>query len=263
VIDVPPVGSVEQKTSLPGSPLVKVVAQVRYPRPIGFTESESIHSIADRMGESYPVARSTKRMALVVGPEGIAPQETERHQWVLSAVAEAWQITVADEFIALETNSYTSRIEFCERFNELVTSAKELLDPPVYDRLGVRYINHLTGEDILKTLPTLVTPPGLAGLVVSPRGAETIVHSLCDTLFSLDDAMLQARWGWMPGGTSIDLSVRPPSLPYWLLDTDVYTRRGGLFTAEELTDKVILFTEKAHDFFLSMTTPDLLANFRS
>src|SRR5262249_6556650 len=157
--------------------------------------------------------------SVVITPSGLTQQPTPDTNWTFEDIQASWKVTLAEQFVALETVAYSSRDDFSTRFSEIVHVIAEALRPPVYDRLGVRYINRLEGSDILDELHRLVRPTALAGLVV-PHEDVQIQHSLCDTIFVDGEAHLQVRWGWLPAGTAIDLTVAPPTVPYWLLDLD-------------------------------------------
>jgi uncharacterized protein (TIGR04255 family) len=245
---------------LPAAPLAKVIAQIRYPRPLDFEGEESVDPIRRLLAGHYPVSRKVQGTAVVITPEGVAQQPSQDVNWTFQDVSEEWKITVSPQSISLEADKYTSRDDFCDRFNEAVSALAEVMHPPVYDRLGVRYVNILAGQDILAELPNFVEPVAQAGLVV-PRGDVQVQHSLCDSLFIDGNAQLQVRWGWLPPGVGIDPTVTPPKVPYWLLDIDSFTGRGGPFevgTLHELTRDLAM---RAYRLFRWIVTDDFIAHF--
>lgn len=247
------------EVSLPDAPLAKVLAQLRYPRPLDFEEA-SVELVRKALGSRYPVNREAKAMAILLTPDGVSQQQSPDTNWVFEDVRGNWKITLADKAIALETTAYTSRTDFCERLSEIIHVVGETLRPPVFDRLGIRYINRLEGAEIVDDLESLVQPVALAGLIVPHDGVQ-LVHSLCDSLFIDGTTHLQVRWGWLPAGTGIDQTVPAPSVPYWLLDIDSFTGNGGPFEAGVLDGYARNLAERAHRFFRWAVTDKFLKRF--
>jgi uncharacterized protein (TIGR04255 family) len=175
---------------LSDAPLVKVVAQVRYPRPLDFRDENTFERIGKTLVSQYPVGRKVQASSLLITPDGFQEQQSKEVNWTYQSVAGDWQVTASAQFISLETSNYTSRTEFCDRLRRAVEAITTVIHPPVYDRLGVRYINRLEGEDVLADLQTLVHPVAQAGLVIPHEGIQ-VQHSLCDTVFV--DGFLQGR----------------------------------------------------------------------
>lgn len=246
--------------TLPRAPLAKVVAQLRYPRPLDFDEAMSIEPAGHALAARYPVGRQAKATAVVITPSGLSQQQTSGTNWIFEDINENWKVTIADKFVALETTKYSSRDDFTARFTEIVHIISESLRPPVFDRLGIRYINRLEGEEIVKDLPRLVQPVALAGLAVPHEGIR-VQHSLCDSIFIDGNAHLQVRWGWLPAGTAIDLTVSAPPVPYWLLDIDSSTGKGGPFDLPVLDSTINDLAVRAHRFFRWLVTDDFLRRF--
>ena len=245
---------------LSDAPLAKVVAQVRYPRPLDYESDKSLESLGRILAHRYPVGRRVQATAVLITPSGVTEQPSPEINWTYQDIAGEWQITASSQFISLESTKYTSRGEFCDRFHEAVEALIQVMQPPVYDRLGVRYVNRLEGEAMQEDLPDLVKPVAQAGLVVPHEGVR-VQHSLCDTVFVDGNSYIQARWGWLPAGTSIDLTAAPPSVPYWLLDIDSYTGSGGPFKADALDDLTRSLAAGAYRLFRWIITDNFITRF--
>jgi len=135
VTEHPFVGDVAE-VPLPAAPLVKVLAQVRYPRPAGFSAAESIEPAQRALAGRYPINREGQSRNLVITPEGVTEQPGGGSVWTLQDLTAAWQVTLAEQFVAIETSSYESRTDFCNRLEELLSVVAKTLRPPIYDRLG-------------------------------------------------------------------------------------------------------------------------------
>jgi uncharacterized protein (TIGR04255 family) len=259
VTDSPFSGDVPE-IPLAAGPLIKTVAQVRYPRPVDFADESTVAPIQRRLAGKYPVAREGNMSSVIITSEGVSQQPSAGKAWKLEDIAGEWSATVTDQFAALETSQYNSRDEFCSRLDELVEAVADDLRPPIFDRLGIRYINRIEDPSVLADLPNLVRPVALAGYEIPLDGAE-LAHSLCDTLFRDGDTNIQARWGWLPAGAVIDTTVPPPPVFHWLLDIDVYTTKGGPFDKKYLADLSRDFAERAYRFFRYIMTDDSIKRF--
>jgi uncharacterized protein (TIGR04255 family) len=245
---------------LPTAPLAKVVAQIRYPRPLDFEGEESVEPLRRKLASRYPVGRKVQATAVVITPSGVTQQPSQDINWTFQDVQEEWKITVSNQSMSLEAENYTSRDDFSDRFNEAIRALADAMHPPVYDRLGVRYVNRLEGEGILPDLHKLVQPVAQAGLLVPHSGVQ-VQHSLCDTVFVDGNAQLQVRWGWLPAGAGIDPTVAAPNVPYWLLDIDSYTGKGGPFEVDSLQQLTRDLAIRAHRLFRWVVTDDFITRF--
>jgi uncharacterized protein (TIGR04255 family) len=245
---------------LPAAPLAKVLAQVRYPRPLDFNGAQSVDPIRKYLAAHYPVGRESKATQVIITPAGVSQQQTAETNWIFQDIQANWTVTIAEQFASIETNAYTSREDFTSRIIEVLQALAETIRPPVYDRLGVRYINRLEGVDILNDIDHLVRPAALAGLAV-PHDNVQVQHTLCDSIFVDGNATIQVRWGWLPAGAGIDPTVQPPTVPYWLLDIDSYTGHGGPFDVSALAETTQDLAERAHRFFRWVVTDEFLKRF--
>lgn len=260
VASVNPFADDVSEIQLPDAPLVKVLAQVRYPRPLDFSGEDTFERIGRALVSRYPVGRKVQAASLLITPDGIKEQPGPEINWTYQNVSGDWQVTASGQFISLETSSYTSRAEFCDRLREAIEAITTVIHPPVYDRLGVRYINRLEGEDVLVDLHNLVRPVAQAGLVIPHDGLQ-VQHSLCDTVFVDGNSHVQARWGWLPAGAGIDLAVPPPSVPYWLLDIDSFTGSGGPFEVDTLDNLARDLSSRAYGLFRWIITDEFIDRF--
>ena len=245
---------------LSDAPLARVVAQVRYPRPLDFEDDKSLEPLGRILVSRYPVGRKVQATAVLITPSGVTEQPTPETNWTYQDVKGEWQITVSSQFTSIEALKYTSRDEFCNRFREALEALSQVIRPPVFDRLGVRYVNRLEGEEVLKDLDKLVNPTILGGLAVPHEGIE-VQHSVCDTVFIDGNSHLQVRWGWLPAGLSVDPSTPAPKAPYWLLDIDSFAGSGGPFEVEVLDSLTRDLATRAYRFFRWSVTDNFMARF--
>ena len=90
----------------------------------------------------------------------------------------------------------------------------------------------------------------------------TVIHSLSDTLFQLEDAsQLRGRWGSLPAGATYDPGIEPASEQSWLLDLDYSTSAPQDFDLAEMSDRVATFCDRIYTFFRWSVTDDFLTAF--
>ena len=133
-----------------------------------------------------------------------------------------WRVTLAPDFLALDTTRYSSRDDFMRRLEVVLQSLKDHVDPKVVDRLGVRYIDQVAGQN-LTDLPQLVRPE-VAGILGSPL-AEHARHAISENVFVLpeDEGQVTVRWGLLPAQSTVDPGgLDPIDEPSWILDTDAF-----------------------------------------
>lgn len=248
------------------APLVRVVAQVRYPSLTVFQGANPIGPFAERVGRDYPVSNEWHEMQLLVTPKGVTQQQSNTRGWQLRDADQRWQVVVSETFLAMETSRYSSRSEFIERFTTLVEAFEDAYSPPFAERLGIRYTNQLVGDELVKQVPELVRPEALGGMAVPLAGA-TLQLSLTESKFTLDRHGLQVRWGALPPGTTFDPQLTAPAEQSWVLDVDSFMSIGTVgrqleFAASSLRPELDALADRAYRMFRWIVTDRYLELFR-
>jgi uncharacterized protein (TIGR04255 family) len=248
-------GTVEE-IYLPRAPLAMALAQVRFPLSPELIDEDHLGKMRDRLKADYPILREDKTVGFLVSAGGLAEGPPAERIVRFNDKAETWQLSVGQNFIALNTSTYTTRDDFCRRFEEGVAVAADVASPLVFDRIGIRYINRFTGEDLAE-LGSLIAEPflGLTSLAVAPA---QLVQSFTQTILRLEGGTIGARWGLLPAGAVIDPALAPVDAPSWILDVDVYQEQKGDFVAAEIGRRVRQYADIAYRFFRMATTDNLL-----
>lgn len=245
------------------APLAKVLMQVQFSRTPNAVTEEAEATLADRLGR-YPVRRrqaaAQGAFSVIVNGQplpGLAPSPTASTFLTFADAASTWIVSVTDTAVSLETTVYESRSDFCERSLELFAALAAVALPPVVDRVGLRYVNRLTGGD-LDQLSDFVIPQ-LRGLHGCMDGDYTLVHSVTDSQIEISaDERLQVRSGYLPAAAAFDAALPASPEPSWVLDLDVFTTSGGFaFDPEALTQRLRTYAETAYVFFRFATTDAL------
>ncbi len=245
---------------LPRSPLIRVIAQVRFPTILAVQDSESIASFQEAIRQTYPILRQERVPNLQVGPGGVAPGH-EFGAWRFSSADEKWNASLTPEFIALETSAYKDRSDFVNRMEMLLVAVQDKLNPGPADRIGLRYISQVTGEP-LEGISNLIRPE-LLGIARTSLYAQ--VHSaLSEAQVDAPDenARLLLRWGCLaPGATHDPSALVPIGEPRWILDFDMFRRKSTPFEIASLKDELGSFAERLYSVFRWSVTDQFLRTY--
>jgi uncharacterized protein (TIGR04255 family) len=257
----PLVAPVPQEVPLEAAPLVRVVAQVRFPLVASIEQRDFIAPFQEAVRREYPALRPEKTFGMVLGGGGLVETQAPTTTWRFEDISGDWRASLAPSFVALETTRYSSRADFLERFERLLRATSDHVDPQVVDRLGIRYIDRVpwsSPEDFGRLVSADV-----AGPLLWPVG-DMVKQAITQSIFMLpDDAgELMVRWGLVPANSTVDPSaVEPCDSPSWLLDLDAYVNRTQSFNVEALLDSTRLFAERVYTFFRWMVTEEFLRQF--
>jgi uncharacterized protein (TIGR04255 family) len=257
----PLVAPVPEEVPLKAAPLVRVVAQVRFPLVASIEQRDFIAPFQETVRHEYPALRPEKSFGLALGANGLVETQAPTTIWRFEDISGDWRASLAPSFVALETTRYSSRADFLDRFERLLRATKDHVDPQVVDRLGIRYIDRVEWsrpEDFRRLVSADV-----AGPLLWPVG-DMVKQAVTQSIFVLPDGTgeLMVRWGLVPANSTIDPSaVEPSSSPSWLLDLDAYANRVQPFDVDALLGQTRLFAERVYTFFRWMVTDEFLRQF--
>jgi uncharacterized protein (TIGR04255 family) len=252
-----------EEIALERAPLVRVVAQVRFPRLAVFQTPNPIGPFVEQAAQEYPLLNEKKELQLIATPSGFIQQPSETRTWEMRSADEEWQVTINEAFLALTTSNYVSREDFIVRFEALLTSFCEVFSPPFSERIGIRYTNRLSGPPVLENLSAFFRAEALAGLAIPTAGRASVRLSITDTVFELNSRTLQVRWGLVPPNASIDLQIPGLDEPSWILDFDSFNENKVPFSPATLAEEVRGLAEQAYNMFSWMVTDHFLDHYRA
>ncbi len=261
---MPLTGPPPPEVPLTNPPLVRVIAQVRFPLIASVEKREFIAAFQDAIRKDYPVLRPEHaRNVTLSGPQQMVDVSSNT-LWRFNEITGPWRVTLAPDFLALETTRYTCRDDFMDRFQLVVRALQEHVNPQIVDRLGVRYIDRISGEN-LPALPQLVRPE-VAGILGSPL-ADFARHAISEHIFvfSAGAGQLTVRWGLLPPQVTVDPgAVDAIDEPSWILDVDAFqsfqsgTRR---LEVNSIVPQARGFAERVYAFFRWAVTDEFLRRF--
>lgn len=257
-----PFGPSVQEVPLTRAPLVNVIAQVRFPAVMKIEDNAFVANFQEAIRKDYPILRPERQLGVMIGPGGVQPQDAGTVWRFETKDPDAWQVTLAPTFVALSAKRYTRRSDLLARLTVVLHALEGWLHPNVCDRIGVRYVDRVTGDQLAQ-LGKLVRPEvlGVAGDETLLGNVE-VVHTLSDTLFRLDDAsQLRGRWGRLPAGATYDPGIEPSGQPSWVLDLDHYTSQPEDFDLAAIGGTVADFCDRIYTFFRWAVTDTFLDEF--
>ncbi|MBL8898772.1 MAG: TIGR04255 family protein [Planctomycetes bacterium] len=213
-------GGPPAEVPLERAPLELVIAQVRFPLVAAISTLPFLAPFQEAIRTEYPILREEQIERRVgAGPNGRNEFATA---WSFHATDSAWRVVLTSDFLALETRRYTSRSDFLARFERLIAALRQLLGSTTVQRLGVRYIDRITGAE-LQHIGELVRAE-LGGLIATPLGGQ-LLQSLGIHHLQLPEEGAQAmiRTGLVPAGQSLDPNaIEALPEPSWVLDIDAF-----------------------------------------
>ena len=257
-----PFGPPAQEMPLIRAPLVNVIAQVRFPAVMKIEDSAFVANFQETIRKDYPILRPERQLGVLIGPGGVQPHDAGTVWRFETKDPDAWQVTLAPTFVSLSAKRYTRRSDLLARLTVVLHALEGWLQPHVCDRIGIRYVDRVTGEQ-LDRISTLVRPEilGVAGDEAA-LGSAKVVHALSDALFRLDDSsQLRGRWGRLPAGATYDPGIEPAREPSWVLDLDHYSSQEEDFDLATIGGRAADFCDRIYTFFRWAVTDAFLDEF--
>lgn len=245
---------------LSNAPLVRVIAQVRFPLVASVEKRDFIAQFQESIRAEYPVLRPEQNRSVVFGQQGVMDAR-ENIIWRFHDSSGAWRVTLAPDFLALETSLYSSRDDFLDRLRQVLEALVTHVDPKVIDRLGVRYIDRVTGDN-LSDLPQLVRPE-VCGVLSTALASHTH-HSISESVFVLPEnaGQVMARWGLAPAHGTVDpAAVDAIDEPSWLLDVDAFQAEAREFRVDAVVQQAREFAERIYSVFRWAVTNEFLRRY--
>ena len=256
----PLVGPPPVEVPLRDAPLIRVIGQVRFPLIASLEKRDFVGAFQEAIRADYPVLRPEQNRGISLGPQGVV-SELSNTIWRFHDVNSEWRLSLAPDFLALETTRYISRIDFLDRFERVLEALRVHVNPGVIDRLGMRYIDRLVGEN-LKELPKLIRAE-VAGVMGTSLAKDTQL-TIAENVFNLteESGQLKARWGMLPANATVDPSaIDAIGETSWILDLDAFASETRPFQIEPIMKQANSFAERLYSFFRWATTDEFLIRY--
>jgi uncharacterized protein (TIGR04255 family) len=251
------------RVPLPNAPLVRVLAQVRFPMIASISSPDFIAPFQEAIRKAFPVLKKDQAHEVVFGPQGAQPGSVKT-AWRFHDLKNESRVTLSSDFLAIETRTYRRREDFLENFERILVALSQHLDPPVVNRLGVRFVDKFEAgpnESLRDILPSLVSPQ-IAGPFGGGLGAR-VTRSMQEALIDLPDgATLYSRWGLVPSGTTYDPAVVPPSSGQsWVIDLDAFRSEQRDFSPSSELECAKALSDHVYTMFRWCVTDSFIRRF--
>jgi uncharacterized protein (TIGR04255 family) len=250
-------GSPPTEVSLSRAPLVRVLSQIRFPQILNILKPETVAPFQELIRRDYPLMQSQLlHTILIPGPDG-NPAISNVQVWRFEDKSHHWRASLATDFLALETTKYTSRTDFLSRLSRLIDALQTTFNPQITQRIGLRYIDRLQ-DKAFSSITDLIKPDFLGPSESDYQAAA--IHMLTQALFTTEEgAHLNARWGKLPPGVTLDPNaIEPINEPSWVMDFDMFMEAERGLTAAELTPLLESFAKRLYAVFRFMVTDQFL-----
>jgi len=188
-----------------------------------FEKKSFIAGFQEAIQSEYPRVSRESAVTFQVSALGINPNAGEA-LWRFSSRDNLWAVVVGESSITLEARKYVSMKNFLERFERILSVAKETLNISDRLRLGLRYINEIRypeAHNLADWWPLLNAE--FVGFEASSLLDGHVDHTLQEIQIQRFDGNLAIRHGLLSGAVVAPLPQEPPkSGRFYLIDLDYY-----------------------------------------
>jgi uncharacterized protein (TIGR04255 family) len=251
------------------SPVVSVVWQLRFEEHPALAAPQTVLRFLELLGgpEQFTMTLVPK-FQLSVQASGSSPENmsapataTAGGGWRLSAVDGSWQVSADSSSLAVETTRYgTWEHGFLPRLRQVLGALKDVGSPVIESRLGLRYINVLTGGALGKgplsaasELSGLVAP-WLTGPLNEPRLQDSVQVSQGHTVLTFKEAKAILNHG------VVSTETRETG---YLVDIDAFREGGRALHVDDVMAQTEILHLTALGLFQLSLTPEALEAMRS
>jgi len=112
---------------MPRAPLVRVLAQVRFPCILKIDSKEAVARFQEEIRRDYPLLEQevSQQFQIQMGPGGPAIREVPGKLWRFCDAEKKWRITLVTDSVSLETDFYLSREDFLARWTTVLATTAQ------------------------------------------------------------------------------------------------------------------------------------------
>lgn len=251
-----------QEVPLSRAPLVNVLCQIRFPNATALGAPEGFQRLALALASEYPSFEEQQEFSIQITPAGVTRTPAPLKTWTFISGDSRWRLNVSLGFITLFTSEYGDRTEFLDRLVRAWGLLRTQIVVPRIERIGFRYVNHISEPELLSRLAELVRPQFLGANAVPLPQATELSTSLSQAQFRIPESdVLVSRWGTLPAGASVDPAMAPVERPTWVLDIDSAREKVQVASDETIAEAVSAVADRAYRYFRWSVTPEFLHTF--
>ncbi len=252
-------GDTLDEVLLADSPLEAVFAQVTFPVQLSFDQEDVAAQFQVALSDQYPILR--KQQSVTFKIEGSEPTSVTSQYWRFHAADHRRHVSLGTTFLAFDCADYVDRSRFVGDFVELLKLMIEIGGPTFIDRLGVRYVNRISGDDAdPDSLVRWIDRSTLGPLsLVSSESRWALDTTQSHAALSREDRRIQARWGLCDADQPFAPGIRPHLERSWVLDIDCFSDTPQALELESIQSELEEHCKVAYSFFRWAMTDDFIA----
>jgi len=203
---------------LTDSPLVTVIAQVRFNNQDALSKHQGASAFHNAVADRYPRYLAESQSTITANPGGVSSSAIP--QWRLTDFENEWACVVGPEQLSIETKAYSTWESMRERLDEAMRALDGVTQPRVRERIGLRYVNHIS-PDAGRSYTGMVNSQ-LLGLTETPGWKDALTLSLSQLVISDGTAQIAVRYGRGPAQVGLPENA-------WVLDIDCADEKPAQF----------------------------------
>jgi uncharacterized protein (TIGR04255 family) len=192
------------------APLVAVIAQVRFPPILSLLTPAGATGFQTLLRNDYPEFKVDQQANVAVS-ERLVNVERRAPIFRLRSEDDRWTVSLAADFVALETATYRDFGDFLTRLSKVLDATCRTLRPARSVRVGLRKVNEIQKATTNVSWRTMINPE-LLGVVDEPTLPATLSLALSELHFEDGTNTLVVRHG-----------LHPERADVYLLDQDYST----------------------------------------
>ena len=248
------------------APVVYVLAQIRFSAVLKM--AEYIPAIQEELRSHYPRYGEQQTATLQIGGQGFAtPPVTSR--WSFEDKAQQCGFIIDQSSLVFHTSNYVDFPHFRDRLLEGVASVQNIIDTPLIERIGLRYIDLIAPTDD-EPIERYIKSE-LAGFSLATLGLDNEVNQ------QLVNAKTNAGQLWVRFTKAKHASPLPPDLgsvslqlkqvpssdkESAIMDTDHFAEKSMDFDLTQLTQVIDALQAPIGDVFKAAITEHAVEQWR-
>ncbi len=194
---------VSQRVIYENNPLIEVIIQYRFPKILALNSKDPIE-FQDRIKDEYPIYQlaleNQQEISFAINQNNVAApipsiiqkQPVRNHTFISSDGT--YKINLTNEFISISTLSYRRWEEMIAHLKTPLAAFEEIYKPPFYERIGLRYIDAFSRNELeLKGVPwtELINSAWLGAFACTNE--DRVINSGLDAEYFLDQKTARAK----------------------------------------------------------------------
>lgn len=221
-------------------------------------------NLADEFGRKladYPLFTEQHQKVFSMGPDGPISDHGEKvYQW--SSVDRNWNVILGRKFLSFYCLTYVSFADFSPRFESVLERLVETVEIPIFERIGLRYVNQVADESFVSNLSHYIEPLvlGFAGLSAKSTEVE-LLGSQNQVAYKIGNSVMQVRSGILDAGQTVDPAIEPYNEKSWILDLDASSTVNMTTGIGALLEEAGRLAHINYDFFKLVASDGFLNEF--